>query len=91
MIPKFSHGQVVSTPAALDAIEQSGQTPEFFLDRHVKGDWGCVCTDDQQANDDALVHGTRILSAYKTLKGVRLWIVTEADRSATTILLPEEY
>ncbi len=91
MISKFSHGQVVSTPAALDAIQQSGQTPEFFLDRHVKGDWGCVCGDDQKANDDALVHGTRLLSAYKTLKGVRVWIITEADRSATTILLPEEY
>ena len=91
MISKFSHGQVVSTPAALEAIEQSGQTPEFFLDRHVKGDWGCVCADDQEANDAALVEGERILSAYETLKGVRIWIITEADRSSTTILLPTEY
>jgi len=91
MISKFSHGQVVSTPAALATIEQSGQTPAFFLDRHVKGDWGDVDGHDRMANDAALVEGERILSAYKTLLGVRIWIITEADRSSTTILLPTEY
>jgi hypothetical protein len=89
--PKFSLGQVVATPGALRALEGSGQTPAFFLDRHVQGDWGTVDAEDWAANDQALVDGSRILSAYKTLKGKRLWIITEADRSSTCCLLPEEY
>ena len=88
---KFELGRIVSTPTALEAINASGQTPEFFLDRHVKGDWGDVCDEDKAANEQALVDGERILSAYKTLLGVRIWVITEADRSSTCILLPEEY
>jgi hypothetical protein len=69
----------------------SGQTAEFFFARHASGDWGEVNEEDQKLNDEALVHGDRILSAYRTLKGVRLWLVTEADRSSTVALLPQEY
>lgn len=93
---KFQLGQVVATPAALEAIEASGQEPSFFLDRHIQGDWGWVDDFDKRANDQALVDGGRLLSAYKTLKGVKLWIITEAtdedgNRASTTILLPSEY
>ena len=86
--PKFSLGQILATPGALAALQESGQTPQFFLARHVRGDWGEVCAEDKLLNDQALVDGSRLLSAYTTLKGTKLWIITEADRSATTILLP---
>lgn len=66
-------------------------TPIEFVARHVRGDWGEVCEDDKQANEDALRDGDRLLSAYRTTRGVNLWIITEHDRSVTTILLPEEY
>jgi len=88
---KFSLGKTLATPAALQALEQSGQSPAFFLDRHIQGDWGLVSDDDKRANDEALISGERLLSAYRTLKGVKLWIITEADRSSTTILTPQEY
>jgi hypothetical protein len=91
MTAKFSLGQILSTPAALEVIGKAGQDASFFLDRHLQGDWGDVDDEDKQANDDALIHGARLLSAYRTLRGKRLWIITEADRSATTLLLPEEY
>jgi len=94
--PKFSLGQIVATPAAIHALRKAGQTAEEFLQRHSKGDWGEVCEEDRQANDQALIDGTRILSAYRTSLGVKLWIITEAvddagKRAATTILLPSEY
>ena len=96
MQPKFSLGQTVATPAALKALEESGQSPGFFLDRHIQGDWGTLDDEDKRLNDEALVDGGRLLSAYKTLRGVKIWIITEAvgddgNRSATTILLPSEY
>jgi hypothetical protein len=89
--PKFSLGQLAATPGAIEAMEESAQAPDFFLQRHVRGDWGEVNGEDWQLNDQALRDGSRILSAYRTLKGEKLWIITEADRSVTTILLPEEY
>lgn len=94
--PLFSLGQIVGTPAALTSIREAGQTPQEFLDRHVLGDWGCVCAEDKLLNNDALFDGSRILSSYRTKLGQRIWIITEAaddkgHRSATTILLPEEY
>jgi hypothetical protein len=96
MQPKFALGQVVATPAALEALEDAGQSPGFFLDRHIQGDWGNLSDEDKQLNDQALVDGSRLLSAYKTLKGERLWVITEAaddegNRAATTLLRPEEY
>lgn len=90
-ITKFPLGQTLATPGALEALEQSGQASIEFLTRHQSGDWGDVCSDDAAANDQALKDGDRILSSYRTTKGVKIWIITEADRSATTILLPEEY
>ena len=94
--PKFALGQILATPGALEALEASSQQPLEFLARHVSGDWGDLCVEDRQLNDDSLIDGSRILSAYHTSKGVKLWVITEATdesghRSATTILLPEEY
>ena len=91
MTAKFSPGRLVATPAALGALAHSGQSPTFFLDRHLSGDWGEVGGEDWALNDQALRDGSRLLSAYTTLKGVRLWVITEADRSSTCLLLPEEY
>ena len=88
---KFPLGQVVATPGALEALKDSGQRPADFLDRHARGDWGSVCDEDKRLNDAALVDGSRLLSAYTTLKGTKLWIISEADRSSTCLLLPEEY
>ena len=92
----FHLGRTIATPAALKAIQQAGQSPAQFLDRHVRGDWGDLCNEDKQANEDALQDGARILSAYHTSTGQKIWIITEAcddhgRRAATTILLPEEY
>lgn len=94
--PKFVLGQVVATPGALDALQEAGQSPSDFISLHVRGDWGQVSPDDARLNDEALVDGSRILSAYKTLKGVKLWVITEAiddegNRASTCILLPTEY
>lgn len=94
--PKFPLGKCVSTTGALEALEQSGQSPFDFIVRHSVGDWGDVCTDDKEANEQSLLDGSRLLSAYRTKKGVKLWIITEAaddrgNRAATTILLPSEY
>ena len=88
---KFPLGRLAATPGALEALAASGQTAEFFLARHASGDYGDVNEEDRQSNDEALIHGDRLLSAYRTLKGVKLWIITEADRSSTVLLLPEEY
>ena len=84
-------GQVVATPGALDAMEKSGETPLVFLSRHASGDWGDVDAEDKQANDRAVEDGERLLSAYKTKLGTKLWVITEWDRSVTTLLLPDEY
>jgi hypothetical protein len=89
--PKFRLGQLVATPGALRALKDAGQEPLEFIQRHVSGDWGEVPEEDKQENDFSVTHGFRILSAYRTAKGVKIWILTEADRSATTLLLPDEY
>ena len=83
---KFHLGQVVATPAALDALVAEGTDPIYILARHVTGDWGDLCHEDKRANVDALRCGARILSRYGDL-----YVITEADRSATTIMLREEY
>lgn len=93
---KFSLGHVVATPGALEALSDAGQTPDFFLDQHSAGNWGEVDGEDWKANDQAVVDGSRLLSAYQTLRNVRIWIITEAaddegKREATTILLPTDY
>lgn len=88
-ITKFPLGHVVMTPGAADSL--SPQEMSFALQRHLSTDWGELDADDKRANDHALQCGGRLLSAYTSLRGELFWIITEADRSATTILLPHEY
>ena len=90
-VAKFLLGSLVATPGALQVLAESGQVPIDFLSRHARGDWGDVDAQDWQTNDAAVKDGDRLLSAYTTLKGERIWIITEADRSSTCILLPSEY
>jgi hypothetical protein len=87
----FELGQVVATPGALAALERAHQVPAEFIARHVSGDWGEAPEEDKVENEVSVLNGYRILSAYRTRLGERLWILTEADRSVTTVLLPEEY
>ena len=89
--PKFRLGKLVATPGALDALTEAAQHPMHFISRHLQGDWGDCCSEDLQANEDALKNGARLFSVYKTAKGIKIWIITEADRSSTCVLLPEEY
>ena len=87
----FEMNMVVATPGALGALERAHQDPGEFLARHVSGDWGEVPAEDKVENEVSVLNGYRILSAYRTSLGDRLWILTEADRSLTTLFLPEEY
>ena len=88
---RFQLGRVVATPGALRALERAEQLPAEFLDRHVNGDWGEVPEEDKQENEFSVEHGFRIVSAYTTSAGEKIWVITEPDRSYTTILLPSEY
>lgn len=88
---RFPLGRVVATPGALRALQEAEQSPAEFLDRHVSGDWGDLDDEDKQENEFSVRNGFRILSVYTTSAGDRLYVITEADRSVTTILLPEEY
>ena len=85
----FALGRTVITRGALDALKS--EEVLAGIARHASGDWGDLCPEDKQANDDALRVGARVLSAYHSNSGQKFWIITEADRSATTVLLPEEY
>jgi len=91
MAELFPLGQIVATPGALAALERAKQPPTCFLARHAIGDWGELDPPDVAENKYSLIHGFRLLSSYQTDDGEKLWIITEADRSATTLLLPEEY
>jgi hypothetical protein len=82
-------GMIVATPNALANV--SSEEIQRALQRHVTGDWGELDAEDKKANDEALQTGERLLSAYKSATGTKFWIITEADRSSTTILLPEDY
>lgn len=88
---KFNLGQLLSTPGAIEAAERTGESLSTFLARHAAGDWGVVDAEDKAANDRAVVVGARLLSAYLLNDGTKLWIISEADRAATTVLLPDEY
>jgi hypothetical protein len=96
-VSKFPLGRVVMTQGALAALSQPGTRWTEMLVRHANGDWGELDADDREMNNAAIANGDRILSAYKLFAnkpyedGNQVWIITEADRSATTILLPEEY
>ncbi|MGA8037216.1 MAG: hypothetical protein WB985_14710 [Candidatus Acidiferrales bacterium] len=89
--PLFSLGQVVATPRALAALQKAGQGPQDFLSRHARGGWGDLCEEDRGENQFSLERGLQLLSSYQTLAGVKLYVITESDRSATTILFPEDY
>ena len=88
---RFELGHIRATPGALNAIQQSGEDALSFFVRHVGGDWGVVCAADKDANDRALIDGERLVSAYLLNSGEKIWLITEADRSASTVLLPDEY
>lgn len=96
---RFELGQLCYTPGAQSALEQYQVSPLDLITRHVNGDWGEVCPDDAEANEDALRTGARLLSAFvlsppegsDLSTSVKIWVITEADRSVTTLLLPEEY
>ena len=88
--PLFALGQTVATRGAIAAMQQAAISPLALLSRHQRGDWGDLDKEDKQTNDQALTLGDRIFSAYQ-FEAVKFWVITEADRSATTVLLPEEY
>lgn len=88
---RFSPGDVYITPGAHEALSESTELAQDFLFRHLSGDWGEVCEQDRAENEFSIERHLRILSAYRTKRGVRLWLITEADRKSTTLLLPEEY
>ncbi len=82
-------GQLVATPGALEKVPPDEML--VALGRHARGDWGDLCGEDRRLNDAALKNGERLLSSYRTRAGTKFWIITEWDRSVTTVLLPEEY
>ncbi len=88
---KLQLGWVVITPAAFFALRKALQLPAEFLSRHRVGDWGEVAAEDWKLNDEALVMGERLLSVYRTKMNERIWVITEADRSSTCLLTPDEY
>lgn len=88
--PLFPLGQIVATRAVFAHLEQHNFDPTPYLARHASGDWGSVPAEDATTNHRAVEHGARILSSYD-IAGKRIWIITEADRSVTTLLFPEEY
>jgi hypothetical protein len=89
--PLFDLGQLVATPGALAALGKTGQNAMDFLSRHVTGDWGELPKEDKDENHLSLEKGFRLLSSYRTAAGDKLWLITEADRTHTTLLLPDEY
>jgi hypothetical protein len=97
---RFELGQICSTPGAQEVLERYQVNPLLLLGRHMAGDWGDVCPEDAQTNEEAVRVGARIFSVYvlaspqgmdEALAPIKVWIITEADRSATTMLLPEDY
>lgn len=90
VVPAFDLGRLVATPGALALVDDDPSKFFPFIERHACGDGGDLCDEDKLANAQAIEHGNRVLSAYE-IHGTKFWIITEADRSATTILLPEDY
>ncbi len=89
--PLFSLGQTLATPGALSALESIKLSAPTLLQRHQSGDWGNLSAEDWQQNEQALDDQGRLFSVYRINDKTRFWVITEADRSATTVLLPEEY
>lgn len=88
---KFPLGKVVTTAAVARSKQVTFEDCLKVLRRHAQGDWGDICAEDRGTNEDALKYGSRIFSVYKLPNGVTLWVITEADRSVTTVLFPEDY
>lgn len=89
--PLFELGQIVGTPGAISALSEAEQDPLGLLIRHVTGDWGELPEEDKEENELSVEKGFRILSAYELNTGVKIWVITEWDRSVTTLLMPSEY
>ncbi len=89
--PLFPLGRVFLTPGAIEALREAATSFGALLLRHVTGDWGDLCADDKHTNEEAIADGFRVFSAYRLPTGEKLWVITEADRSCTTGLLPSEY
>lgn len=89
--PLLNLGRTVATPGALAALEEAHESGAWYLHRHQCADWGDLSPDDWTANDAALREGSRVLSAYQLGTGEKLWIITEWNRSVTTLLLPDDY
>ena len=92
---KFNYGQLVATSGVSEAMDDNCKFRDFVTNsfkKHLNGDWGDLCKEDKELNDSALKNGDdRLFSSYTNENGVKIWIITEWDRSATTILFPEEY
>ncbi|WP_297185545.1 hypothetical protein [uncultured Porticoccus sp.] len=88
---RFNPGQVVMTQGVNDVVQRGVINPRQYLLRHLRGDWGDLCEEDRATNEAALKHGDRLMSSYPITATLKLWIITECDRSVTTLLLPEEY
>ena len=96
MPPRFRLGRLFATPGAVEVLQQANVSPLVLLTRHASGDWGDLCEQDRAANDQSLVDGSRLLSAYTLISQSKVWVITEAaddsgDRACTTILLPQDY
>jgi hypothetical protein len=89
--PRFDLGQTVATPGAIEALQQAGVSAASLLCRHQCGDWGDLGEEDIAENEVALSQGARIFSSYQLTDTIRIWVITEADRSVTTVLRPEDY
>ena len=90
-IRRFALGGLYVTTGAAAALDEAGEQPLTYIARHARGDWGDVCAEDAAANERSITQGFRILSAYTLKSGGRLYVITEADRSATTVLMSDEY
>jgi hypothetical protein len=89
---RFALGALVATPGALELLGVLEISPSSLLERHMSGDWGEVCVADARENERSLKYGFRVLSSYPVGDdGARVWVISEADRSSTCVLLPEEY
>ena len=94
---KFRLGKIAITPGAIESLSKSNQLPDSFLQKHQSGEWGELCEDDADLNNEAIAHEgeedkqMRVMSVYKTSRDETIWVITEWDRSVTTLLLPSEY
>jgi len=89
--PLFDLGRTVATPAAIEALQASNVSPSSLLIRHHCGDWGDLCHEDIARNNSALRLGSWLFSSYQITENIKIWVITEADRSVTTLLLPHDY